>query len=921
MENQNQLGGHGTKFINYSGEKDETRNITPTMLTLQKGIILNALANQKTIDYNRSVHLNSLDKLLCLDETTKTINIDFLSKFRFNMYNDTFSKGGGLFAMKNNKFVQNNKLNYEMNPKSVATGGGGAIFFVTDRSQERNLVLKLIPIEPQIYDYLSLQIVRIVDKTDVDSIQLQNNYYIINKDTYKAILDKDDGYETLLNGTHISDTSRTSKVLFGCKTSNFYNENIINLIIEKICLDYKHTDIYKFLYHYVKYINFYAANVNGTTQGVILMDRMDADAGKLYKRIVVVSNDMVSSFFIQNLFNQISPLLTLLKLPQYNFTHTDMKLENIFYKKNHIESTHENQIRTIHTEDNITYGIYSNGSEEFFCDNIDNSWNYYVFYLADFDKSSITYNGVRFYNDMDGYRRLTGAASPNTYESLVDFRVGNDNTKFGFNRALVSVQSETINLRYLIYPFYSCFDYQSLWISIFIYTFTLRHGLNVTTAMTIFTRIRDLAQNISTFFPNDQLKNMLDMYESKQYPPDKIYEGDFGQMLDAFVGNSKDIFFLHNIDAKTIQRNITPGIHYFSKPIKNVTRVLISDQQNKLIVSIPFVPLRVLARMGTTSLTNAYTVVIHPSLTKELYKDSDIDGTIVEEMLTPFINNNNINIYYEGGQHIGGHVTFNGCNIIVQTNRYTNMTIGGAGLYEYDNIYYWTRWNYNTTEGRNQVMFIFRYFLGLVQQYARKYLRLEWYSEYAILYDTMENFIKINNVEQITDIMHGLHNIFLQLNNYSESNKIIVTYIQSIMESYRRLIRQGLDQEKELEPTSEIEPEKEKEKELELEPVQELEPKLEIRQELKIEPEMEIPYDIMKSFIIKCIDVTWKAINMVHISPSTTFETSRLHPATTTFDTFGLPPTTAESGQLGGKNWKHKYLKYKYKYINAKRNI
>lgn len=91
---------------------------------------------------------------------------------------------------------------------------------------------------------------------------------------------------------------------------------------------------------------------------------------------------------------------------------------------------------------------------------------------------------------------------------------------------------------------------------------------------------------------------------------------------------------------------------------------------------------------------------------------------------------------------------------------------------------------YRNESAMELVLLIFKYFTKLSKQYTRKYASFEWNSEYAIPYDTMENCIRINNMDQIDDIKSGIQNIWNHMGNYNGSNDAIVGCIEPIRETY-----------------------------------------------------------------------------------------------------------------------------------------
>ena len=146
-----------------------------------------------------------------------------------------------------------------------------------------------------------------------------------------------------------------------CKNNDAINDYIINLIIQQINKD----DI-----NFVKYDNLFVTKI--TSKGVteykycIIMNCLDDTIQKYIKSInedVTICDEEHIDVF-NYICEEADKQLNKLKDTQYLFTHTDMKTENLFYKENK-----SNRLKPI-------------------------------IYIADFDKASITYKNIRFYNDI-----------------------------------------------------------------------------------------------------------------------------------------------------------------------------------------------------------------------------------------------------------------------------------------------------------------------------------------------------------------------------------------------------------------------------------------------------------------------------------------------------------------------------------------
>jgi hypothetical protein len=291
-------------------------------------------------DAYSAIFTNKLDNLMYYECKSQRINIDFINDFHRFVYTDTDKK----FVIHkiqddkknphdtaiNSMYKFTDNIDFEIEGVINAGGTGGKIFFIKNRTSNKTYVLKSYKLGhsiEQIQDYLSLEFVRI-SKDGGGSIIGQNNYIHISKDAYDEY-DKSDKtaanvFETNTQGTFtISDDP--TKLLIGCPNGDFYNDIIINLILRKIYSHHKpnlSTDEYPFvLYH-----NFYISYIDNELSGFVLMDKMDGNAMNY-----ISNNSLIVNVHI--LFEQIKEFLCITKHSKYEFTHTDLKLENIFYKE------------------------------------------------------------------------------------------------------------------------------------------------------------------------------------------------------------------------------------------------------------------------------------------------------------------------------------------------------------------------------------------------------------------------------------------------------------------------------------------------------------------------------------------------------------------------------------------------------------
>jgi len=84
--------------------------------------------------------------------------------------------------------------------------------------------------------------------------------------------------------------------------------------------------------NFIKYNNLFVTKVNGKWNYCILMDEMDGTVNDLFNKEFKQSDDTDKDEYILDILQQTELLLVIFKHYKYLFTHTDFKLENLFYK-------------------------------------------------------------------------------------------------------------------------------------------------------------------------------------------------------------------------------------------------------------------------------------------------------------------------------------------------------------------------------------------------------------------------------------------------------------------------------------------------------------------------------------------------------------------------------------------------------------
>ena len=292
---------------------------------------------------------------------------------------------------------------------------------------------------------------------------------------------------------------------------------------------------------------------------------------------------------IDKMLNEINKTLTIFKTNENMFTHTDMKLENIFY-------------RNIKKDDTSIFKSLKNDSYTT------------KYFIADFDKSSITYNGIRFYNDLKQTSSLSIFSSQAMGTGMTTQTVLTNNlifekhkkidsyleSSFSFGRTLavsdkITIPTETLALRYVAWPFYIAFDCQSLLLSLCAllpsHYKTIKDDVN--SFKKYFTdKHRDLINflfdsNIANFI------NIMDIYTNyvwSRTDSDSNYDGDFTKLLfPLMIQDSKSEILkfgiLNTQELYGFFLKETPIIHE-----NKISDIILLSKQNKLILGLPFRP-------------------------------------------------------------------------------------------------------------------------------------------------------------------------------------------------------------------------------------------------------------------------------------------------------------------------------------------
>jgi hypothetical protein len=594
--------------------------------------------------YQHNVYYTELTNLL--EYKKYEVNMDFISNFYKHIYYDISQKYAIDLRNKSQSWLTpTENILYDITSSYVnPTHQNTTIVFLKSKSTSTEKVIKIFTNIDcdinKIREFLPLEISHISKKSR--NIIAQFNYlHYVNLDTFNKF-----NFNQKKNYIHEVSEDK-SKIYLSCRNADPVNEYIINLIIGFIN---KNLDS---PIKYVHYDNLFVTTVyndkypNGKQCWCLLMDKVDGSIDSIIKKN---KNNILPNETILDYLQQAEALLKPLKTADYLFTHTDMKLENLFYKKN---------------------GSGNSAKIEL--------------YLADLDKSSITFKGIRFYNDLNespsvkiagisfdpvqGYAvalkgddyinksyplRKVASTNNETYEYRLS-RIGRVNSPG-------DIEFEAFYMRYNNQPFYTSFDIISLWLSIL-------HFRRDKGAIIDFEGIKSseiLANFLTKYMTKDTINLLTDFYSGLELN----YGGNFGLLL-------KPIF-----DREQSQLNHLKFLQHYDSTEPKLIKGLYLTLNNKLALSLPFVPTSITVKDKITSFKpNKAATESH-----ELYKSNT--NSYITEFIKALDEKNILTITYSGDYSVDAEkgsklaLLFHSKppSYIVKTNRYS--TIGY--YYEWD---------------------------------------------------------------------------------------------------------------------------------------------------------------------------------------------------------------------------------------------
>ncbi|AKI80418.1 putative serine/threonine-protein kinase [Acanthamoeba polyphaga mimivirus] len=414
---------------------------------------------QNTLNHRYNNINQDLVDLLSVDDMNNSLNTDFLKKFYTYFYignynRDKLCQTMKIFA-KSTKKVASNGITKN---KTVGKGAAGIAFLAETNSGSFEFVIKAMNNVKQ-YRNKSLDIGTILYKSELPlRSNIKNNHLeYLATDVMRTVELRYPGYSG-----YNAFISNEGLLYLNSANDNFTNQTIMHIVLNRILTQY---DNDHFIYQFDA---FFCENRSGLKRGTstltnkITLGKTNstnvkqtdgynimefADAGSLdailddwSKSIDIDSNYETLLFMFNDIFVQILKTLKILQQPKFAFVHGDLKTKNIFVKK-------DGQI-------NLPNGQV---------------FPRYVYKIADYDKSSITWNGIRFHNSGNLGTNIIGKLYDNL--NTLDLSSTVDSNYYYLTNICPFIESctsiingielESIPIRYLPIPFYSSIDVYS----------------------------------------------------------------------------------------------------------------------------------------------------------------------------------------------------------------------------------------------------------------------------------------------------------------------------------------------------------------------------------------------------------------------------------------------------------------------------
>jgi hypothetical protein len=577
VEVQNKFNGNETNI---------STNDNSILLGVNKSFV------NKVNDAN-SILDNYLNKLMIKDEKDE-INLEFLNLLSaLPFYSNKFEIKKDKY---NNFSFTNTNINYKISkiilaPKSEIGGGGGEYIFELELKEEiqnpeghpKNLVLKLFNIDYESYtDYTPMIFHEIFDNENNNIPGFDNRYYPIKKKDFNNIcLDK--RYDQSFIGDEGND------IFISCGLDNFKNEFVQNIILRNILKDTDFTEnLIKF--YNIMYLDLKTDGMlmsDSKRYGAILMEKID------YTLYDVLNKDSCK-INKDELPKELEKLLKSLALVKNNvncFNHSDLKTQNIFIRKE--------------TEGNIGKLL-----------------------IADLDKSSITYNKIRFFNNAWVSKNFDPVKLARIFTDLTvtdkTIKINELNSRVYFD-----VEFETLIYRYNFFPFPPFFDLIVLYCELILLTSSCE-GDNFEKS--------NISKIFNNYLSNTNIKNLTETISDTK-TLDNIDFSNFGEIV-------KYTIIVNNVEIPLNVKNIENDKKIDNKVVTQVKLYKNNISGKKLIIT-PEIYINTSLRKPKSMFLTSYE-----------YKCRKVDDES---------NKYTYNIFYTGNNYLEKGT------IIFKTNRYTQL--------------------------------------------------------------------------------------------------------------------------------------------------------------------------------------------------------------------------------------------------------
>jgi hypothetical protein len=287
------------------------------------------------------------DRSLALDQL---MDVQRLPSGKYMLNLDFINHYSDYFYINNecvcNKLFDEQGSNFFIVGKLLGKGKTGSVYLLLDTRTRDNqkpdiFVLKTIS-NVTLNSYLPLRLIII------DQATIKNDAFIVNE--FKIRKKTSSSYLSYISG---SKKESDYYCCLQCPTDNFTNQTLLHMILNRLLGDNPN-----YLY---QYDSFYCSNEKTKTiEGYNITEYCNADDLSKYLNTI----DSINEQILIDILKQVLTPLFVLKHPIFGFLHSDLKTKNIFVNN-------DNGLVTLK--------------------------------IADFDKSSIFYKNIRFFNNSFNY--------------------------------------------------------------------------------------------------------------------------------------------------------------------------------------------------------------------------------------------------------------------------------------------------------------------------------------------------------------------------------------------------------------------------------------------------------------------------------------------------------------------------------------